>query len=240
LYTKFPTTLTRERRKDGEYLHFRRVYMPRDWAFVQFWADNHIDDNIKELSEKKPEELTHDERVKLIQAFARVEAYKQIELTQRALKEADDKLKSDHWLLARRALLNVYEEGVDWNEIARRVENLSQDDRDQLFEREAERVLDEAHRAFVRSLRDNAGYNEERIAKFEAAYKRAEKHYEITNQLGGHAFEIDVEMPGTIVAHNGDEEEGGTVKWEFDGSAFRDRPCELLVTSRLPLDRDEK
>ena len=243
LYLKFPTTLARERRKDGVYLHFRRVYAPRDWAYVQFWADHlHlVDDNIKKLAEKKPEELTHEERVQVIQGFAGVEAYKQIELAQRALKESDERLKPDHWPMARQALLNVYEESVDWDEIAHRVENLSNEERDQAIERESRRILEEAHQAFVASLKRDAGYDREQIAKFEAAYEQAEKYYDITNQVGGHGFEIHVTMPGTLVAHNGDKaDDDGTVKWEFDGKAFRDRPYELMVTSRLPLDRDEK
>ena len=241
LYLKFPTTLAREKRKDGVYLTLRRVYLPREWAYVQFWADAIIDDNIKKLGEKKPEELTHEERLQLIRAFAGVEAYKQIELAQRALKECDDKLKPDHWMLARRAVLNVYEEGVDWDELAKRVATLSQEELDQQFERESQRLVDEAHQAIVRSLKQDAGYDAERIAKFEAAYERAKKFYDITNDLGGHSFEIEVKMPGTIVAHNGDKvDDDGTVKWEFDGKAFRDRPYELMVTSRMPLDRDEK
>jgi hypothetical protein len=241
LYLKFPTTLTRERRKDGVYLHFRRVYTPRDWAYVLFWADEHINDQVKNLGEKKPEELTHEERVQIIRAFAGVEAYKQIELAQRALKEPDERLKPDHWLLARSAVLNVYEEGVNWEEIARRVATLPQEERDQEFERESQRLVNEAHQAIVRSLKHDAGYDAEQIAKFEAAYEQAKKYWDITNQLGGHGFEINVQMPGTIVAHNGDKvDNDGTVEWEFDGKAFRDRPYELLVTSRLPLDRDEK
>ncbi len=239
-YLKFPTTLTREQRKDGVYLTFRRVYVPREWAYVQFWADHIIDDDVKELGEKKAEELSLEERAELLQAFARVEAHKQIELAQRAVKDADDKLKPDHWLLARQALLKVYQEGIDWNEVAQRVESLSSEDRERFFEREATRIMEEAHRAFTASLKRDAGYDDDGLARFEAAYQRARKFYEVTNQLGGHAFEIEVDMPGTIVAHNGDKEEDGTVQWEFEGSAFRDRPYELLVTSRLPLDRSEK
>ena len=239
-YLKFPTTLTRERRKDGVYLHFRRVYVPRDWAYVQFWADQHIDDNIKKLGEKKPEELTHEERVQFIQAFAGVEAYKQIELAQRALKESDAGLKPDEWLLARQALLKVYEE-VDWQAIATRHENTPQEQRDQQLERESQRILDEGHRAFVRSLKQDARYDDQRTSKFEAALGRAKKSYDITNQLGGHAFEIEVTMPGTVVAHNAEKDvEDGTVQWQFDGTAFRDRPFELMVTSRLPLEHGDK
>ena len=241
LFLKFPTTLTRERRKDGEYLHFRRVYAPRDWAYVQLWSDLHLDDNIKKLGEKKPEELTHDERLQLIRAFAGVEAYKQIELAQRALNESDPSSKPDHWLLARAALLKVYEEKVDWDEIVKRYENTPQEDQDDQFERESQRISGEAHQAFVGSLERDAGYDADHLAKFDRAYERAKKFYDITNDLGGHSFGIEVAMPGTIVAHNGDKaDEDGTVKWEFDGKAFRDRPYELMVTSRLPLDRDGK
>lgn len=241
LYLKFPTTLTRERRKDGEYLHFRRVYTPRDWAYVQFWADAHIDDNMKKLGEKKPEELTHEERVQLLKAFAGVEAYKQIELAQRALKESDPSLKPDHWLLARAALMKVYEESVDWDEMAKRYESTPQEDQDEQFERESQRISGEAHQAFVGSLKRDAGYDAERIAKYGAASDRIKKFYEITNDLGGHVFQIHVQMPGTIVAHNGDKmDDDGTVEWEFDGKAFRDRAYELMVTSRLPLDREGK
>jgi len=241
LYLKFPTTLTRERRRDGEYLHFRRVYAPRDWAYVQLWADLHIDDNIKKLGEKKTEELTHEERVQIIKAFAGVEGYKQIELAQRALKESDERLKPDHWLLARHALLSVYEEKVDWEEIAKRHENTPQEDQDEQFEGESKRIPADAHQAFVGSLQRDAGYDAQGVARFEAAYERAKKYYDITNALGGHVFEIDVRMPGEIVAHNGDKmDDDSTVEWEFDGTAFRDRPYELMVTSRLPPGRDEK
>ncbi len=240
-YLKFPTTLTRERRTDGVYLHFRRVYAPRDWAYVQLWADLHLDDNIKKLGEKKPEELTYYERVQILKAFAGVEAYKQIELAQRALKESDERLKPDHWLLARRALLSVYEEKMDWDEIANVYEGTPPEQQDEQFERESQRILAEAHQAFVGSLKRDAGYDADHLAKFDAAYQRAKKYYDITNDLGGHSFELEVRMPGTIVAHNGDKaDDDGTVKWEFDGKAFRDRPYELMVTSRLPLDRDEK
>ncbi|MFH1111184.1 MAG: hypothetical protein V1790_18600 [Planctomycetota bacterium] len=240
LYLKFPTTLSRERRKDGVYLHFRRVYAPRDWAYMQFWADAHIDDNIKKLGEKKPEELTHEERVQIIKAFAGVEAYKQIELAQRALKDTNPAMKPDHWLLARAALLKVYEEKVDWDALAKRHENTPQEDQDEQFERESQRILAEAHQAFLGSLHRDAEFDAEHLARFDAGYERAKKYYDITNQLGGQSFEIHVTMPGEIVAHNADTEDDGTVGWGFDGKAFRDRPYELMVTSRLPLDRDEK
>ena len=82
------------------------------------------------------------------------------------------------------------------------------------------------------------------ITAFAAAYARAERYYQITDQLGGHQFEIQVKMPGTIIAHNlleiGDDEievyedeNASGVIFNFDGKLFRDQPYELIVVSRL-------
>ncbi len=242
LYLQFPTTVQRERRADGVYLHFRRIYPPRSWAYVQFWLDQLDDDNLKNIGEKKPEEVTPEERVELMKAFASAEGLKQAELAERALKESEKPLRQDHWLAARRALLNVYEEEVDWDSVGRRFEGMPQERRDAALEQESQRIFGEAQQAFIRSLQRDAGFDAERMKRFEAALAREKKYFEITNQLGAQAFNITVQMPGTIVAHNAEksDQEDGSVQWEFDGTAFRDRPFELLVTSRLPLERDEK
>lgn len=236
----FPTTLVRERRADGIYLHFRRVYKPREWSYVNYWSDAILDDNVKKLGEKKSEELTHDERLQLIKTFAGVEAMKQVEFAQRALRETDGTLKPDHWLLARKAVLDLYEEQTDWDDLAKKLESMSGEERDREVETAAKRVMDETHRVLVQSLRSHAKYDDERMTKFEAAFERAKTYYDITSQQAGHAFQIRVSMPGEVVAHNGDTFEDGEITWEFDGNAFRDRSYELMVTSRLPLSREDR
>jgi len=240
LALKFPTTLQRERRPDGVYLHFRRVYTPRDWAYVDYWSKLGLDDNVKKLIEKKPEELTHDERLQLIKAFAAVESMKQVEFARRAFAEADPTFKQDQFLAARKAIVDVYEEHTDWEALVNRVETFSGDDRDKEVERASEQVLDQGRRAMVDSLRTRARYDDERLAKFQAAYDRAKRYHDITSQHESHAFEIRVTMPGEIIADNGDKHEDSEIVWEFDGNAFRDRPYELMVTSKLPLTREDK
>lgn len=240
LVLQFPTTLVREKRSDGVYLHFRRVYKPRDWAYVDFWSKTGLDDNVKKLGEKKPEELTHDERLQLIKAFAGVESMKQVEFAGRAFKDIDANARQDHFLLARKAILEVYEDQTDWDALAKRLEALSGDDRDKEVERTAQLVLDQARKTMIQSLRTQAKFDDDRMTKFEAAFDRAKRYYDITAQQEAHAFEIRVSMPGEIVAHNADKDEDGEFIWEFDGSAFRDRPYELMVTSKLPLSREDK
>jgi len=117
---------------------------------------------------------------------------------------------------------------------------MSGEERDQEVERVALQVMDRARSAFSRSLRTVAKYDEEKIHRFDAAFDRAKRYYDITSQQAAHAFEIRVNMPGEVVAHNGEKVEDAEVVWEFDGNAFRDRSYELMVTSKLPLSREDK
>ena len=73
------------------------------------------------------------------------------------------------------------------------------------------------------------------MAEFNKAYERAKLSHAITEQVGGHLFQVEVEMPGRIVAHNADkvDSDNGPAVWEFSGEAFRDRPWEIMITSRV-------
>lgn len=242
LYLDFPTTLRSEQRDDGLYFHFRRVYSPRPWAYVQYWQERIFDDKLKKLSESPKEELTREQRVRLLRAFAAVEAFKQIELARAALTESGVTVPPDRWLLARRALLDAYEE-VDYDrflELEDRVRDEEQKAEgtqaaEKQMNREAEQIIQRAEDAFLAALQTDLSPVE--YAAFERAHERARRYYEITDETGGHFFEIHVKMPGRIVAHNADKiNENGEAVWEFDGRAFRDRPYELLITSRLQAD----
>ena len=70
-------------------------------------------------------------------------------------------------------------------------------------------------------------------------YALEKKRREVTEDLQDEKFEIRIQMPGQIVAHDGDEVEGSTVTWKFDGKAMNDRPQTVRVTSRVgPRTRD--
>ena len=239
----FPTTLSIEERADGVYYHFHRVYTPRRWAYVQYWKDLFIDNDIKKLGEKPPEELTADEKLQIVVAFAGIEAFKQLEFAKTALLECEPDHQPEYRLLARRALLDVYEEDNDYfRAVVELCEQAPEDERGECFNHETERILAEGYAAFTQSLREDADFRAYQLAAFEWAYGRAERYFEITDELGAHNFEIEVEMPGTVIAHNGDDSDDATgadvVEWTFDGRAFRDRPYELMAISRV--DREPK
>ena len=267
LVLEFPTSVRVEERRDGRYFFFRRVYAPRKWAYIQHWQDVFFDSDMKRLGEKPVEELTREQRRKIIQAFGSVEAHKQLEFARAALAEIHLNVPIEHRLMARESLLHVYRgcgflagdhsakgsgeellapvgpsaDGTS-DYLDRLIERCdSQDDVGDCYDTEATRLLDEARGAFVLSLRDEARLGGVGLAHFTEAYQRAERYHAITEQVGAHQFEITVSVPGTIIAHNADEIEAGAdegagqsaATWRFDGSAFRDRPHELVVVSRL-------
>ena len=270
LYLEFPTEVQVQDRTDGQYFTFHRTYTPRRWAYVQYFEDKFFHKDIQELGAKPIEELNHEERRKIVQAFASVEAHKQLTLADHALAKCDPDLEVEDRLAARQALLEVYrrrnmlggertvrafgEEMLapvdaaaphaphDVDLIIGRCGDLEEAKRDACFDEEIARLLADAHDAFVGVLRDRAGYDQRDLARFHAAYDRAERYHGISNDLGGQQFEVVVTLPGTIVAHNGDEVEvddqnnTSAVLWRFDGRAFRDRKHELIAVSRFQRD----
>ncbi len=246
LYLDFPTTLRIEHRADGIYYYFHRAYTPRRWAHIQRWEDFFFDDEVKKLGEKPVEELTLEERVKIVEAFAGMEAIKQLEFCKTAIAESHPDLSVEYGLIARRALIDFYtqleEEGNDrFERIIERCGALPEDQQGGCFDEEAERILGEAYNIYIQSLRGEAGLTGGQIAVFERAYQRAQRYHKITEQLGGHSFDVRVEMPGTIIAHNAldddvdvdEDEKTSTVEFEFDGKWFRDNPHELIAVSHL-------
>jgi hypothetical protein len=239
LYLDFPTTIQMEQRGDGLYYVFRRSYTPRRWGYVQFWQEQLFDDNIRKLAEKPVEDLSRDEKMQIVQAFSGLEAYKQLTFAEEALKKLSADVPLEAGLWARRALLDVYEEdNAFFGSVLDRCEPLPKDDQNDCFLRESERILQEGRIAYVDSLRNQARVNDAQLDRFSRACDWEKRYYEVTDQLGGHAFEIDVYLPGEIVAHNADKSElndrgEGYVRFQFDGKAFRDRSHELIVVSRV-------
>jgi hypothetical protein len=195
--------------------------------------DQCIDDHVKELAEKPLEELSDKERLEMLKAFATAEMLRQSEFGQAALRKAHPGLPQDRWLLARQALLRVYEE-IDYDDIIALLTEASKEERESRLEAQSEAILRRGYDALCASLRGEGGLDPQAMSAFEEAYRRVKRHYEITEVLGTHSFKIRVQMPGRIVAHNADEVvDEGLACWEFTGDAFRDRTYELAITSQL-------
>lgn len=256
LYLDFPTSLNIQYKHDGSYYYFKREYTPRSWAYIEHWNNTFLDDNIKKISNKPIEQLTQSDRLQMVQAFIGLEAFKQIEFAKRALDECELDLPEVYWLLSRQALLDAYQSDhlIDnpkerllieeeqrvhtyVDRLFARCESQSRDEQNACFDEEAKRIIQRGYQAMIESLHNQAGLIQHQIDAFERSYERAQKYHAITERLGGHHFEICVNMPGTIVAHNADKSDGhGEVCWKIDGNAFHDRPVVLLTVSRVGSD----
>jgi len=258
LYLDFPTSLNIQHERDGSYYHFKREYTPRSWAYIEHWKNTFIDDKIKQIVDKPIGQLTQNDRLQMVQAFIGLEAFKQIEFAKRALNECEPDLPEVQWLLTRQALLDAYRsdhligkpgesDPLPVEEAQRvhryvdplfvRCESQSQEEQNACFDQEAQQIKQKGYQAMIESLRNQAGLKQHQIDAFEQSYERAQKYHSVTARLGGHHFEICVNMPGTIVAHNADKSDGhGEVCWKIDGNAFHDRPVVLLAVSRVGSD----
>lgn len=240
LCLSFPTELRIDDRSDGTYYYFSRTYQPRRWAYVRHWHDMFFDDDVKALADKPKEELTQDDLVKIVEALAGIEVFKQLEFAKIALDECLPDHTPKTWLLARRATLDVYENDSDYfRKVIERCDLATEQERAACYDAEARRFLDRGYAALTDSLEERSGFTRPLLAAFDAAFERASREYRITDQLGGHYFEIEVEMPGKLVATNGEDadydadRDATTVKWQFEGNAFRDRGEELVFISRI-------
>ena len=241
IYLQFPTSVRIEERNDGTYYYFHRQYPSRPWQYIHYFEEIYLEDE-SELVDKPVEELTEDERMDLISRFAAVEAQKQLVFTNEALAECTSDPSPVLGLLARQALVDVYEAEMTEEAWVKPCSLLSEEERIECFEVQAQRVRDMAYERITRSLTEHASFTRADLAAFDAAYGRAARRYELTGELRGHHFEVKVVMPGEIVAHNADDvtldDEEGTAQatWAFDGRAFRDREQELWFITRLDHD----
>jgi len=254
LVLNFPTEVRREKRTDGTYFTFRRVYTPRAWAQTAYWRERFIDDEVKKLSEKGLATLTNEERTKVIVSLVAVEAFKQADFAQAAMAQVAGDAAPEVGLKARSALLDVYDyEHVKYDAWVERCEATVAPDRPACYDAETTSLARRANDAFVESLRRESGWGASQIEAFEKALERAKHRHEITERLSGHAFKIELTLPGKVVAQNADRGESdeptvaGTdstatetvsFRWEFDGRAFRDRPYELVAVTRVPNDAE--
>jgi len=201
-----------------------------------------------------------------VQAMTGMEAFKQVEYTLAALNECAPDIDPIHRLQAREALLDAYrkdrllngpgklnldldihKEGTHDHTpldfIVDRCATMEEQQQAICFDEQANLVVQNGYQAILQSLTLQAGFDAPQLQAFDAAYERAKKYHTVTERLGGHHFEICVELPGSIVAHNADrtvahnavqtDEQNGEACWEIDGDSIRDREVTLQLVTRL-------
>jgi hypothetical protein len=225
VYLHFPTTLTVERRPDGLYYHFHRLYEPREWARYEVMRERLAEElGVSSLLDGETKDFTDEERLALTRLLVRFELEKWALWGREALREVAPHAPQDAWLRARRALLDLadqvnYEQLSSW---------LAMDEgRDQLLAQAAAQLEDTAASTLVSGL---SGHGVDPGA-FRRCLERHRRRYQVTEDLNDDSFEIQVTMPGRVIGSNADAVGVNSATWRFGGLEMHDRPVELMVTS---------
>lgn len=232
LYLEFPTEVRKERRSDGVYYHFRRVYSAREESRFDFQLKPIRENSeLKAITGKSDEELTDDERMVVFSALRRMEAEKHCELLRAAAEKLGDDLAPDFELAAAFA---VREHLCD-SDLSPLIELLAapaSPERDAriaaLVNNEIEMIPD-VIREMLRDLGAPGGI----VQKLLDGYERERTRRSITEDLNDDRFTVHLQMPGELVIHNGKLDDDGVIVWEFPGTALHDRDMVLMATSRV-------
>lgn len=229
---RFPTEVKIEKRSDGVYYHFRRVYKAREHArYAIYQKAIQENEQLKSLAGKDPSELTDDERRTLVGALRDAEAGKRAEFLMAGYEAMKERWPQHYYLVARETLLTSFAQA----DIESLVTLLSQPEgpgRDLEIGARSEAWLKEADEAVVRALRE-LGAREPEIAAFYAAVQKEQDRRGVTEDIGDERWSVRVLLPGELIAHNAPKLDDGVPTWEFHAELLHDRDHVLMATSRV-------
>ncbi|MCB9850473.1 MAG: hypothetical protein H6817_07175 [Phycisphaerales bacterium] len=259
---EFPTTITVDKRPEGTYYHFRRVYRSRRWAEYDYTATAILENgNIKELKQKSPDTLNADEMQSVANAYVRAEAARTLTFVDAALATVQDDVPQDFRLDIREAASAVYD---DADLRAKVVTLLTDKDSDKsgdsIMAGLQERVL-----AAIANAGEQHHVSAKDMSRIRAAYESARTDHAISEDIGDDVWTVAVRLPGRIIAHNSEKEDekpksadeattppteftldamnDGFLRdvdrcgWSFEGKALYDRDVVLMATSFVPKEK---
>jgi hypothetical protein len=229
----FPTELEIERRPDGTYYYFKRVYEARAEARYSIHREllKDIFKELEELTGKDPAELTDEERTRVVEILRLLEAFKRAEYVMTGAEALEEEWPQHYGLLLRQALMDHFQRA----DAAQLVELLGQPDtpeRNDAINTFGDELL-VAARDVLRQELVELRVPPHQIELFFDAHDEEQARRAVTEDLNDETWEIRVEMPGEIVAHNGTDRDETGVIWGFPGKVMHDRDHVLMVTSRV-------
>ena len=163
--------------------------------------------------------------------MADLEAHRRLAFARTAFLEILPKDDPAGWLALRSRVLS-HMERLDVDRITALLTR-KDPGRDVDLATEADRFERRLETALLTGLKEDCGFDADRIQRFRTRYLLEARTYAVSEDLGGENFEIRVILPGRIVGHNGEDGMQGDVVWRFTGKSMRDREIELLASSRV-------
>lgn len=235
---RFPTEVKVEKRKDGTYYHFKRTYAPRVDARYSIYKElmKPQIDAVEQFSGRDPADLTEEERSQLVGVLRTSEALKRGEYIAVAAEALADEWPQDYGLRLRKALMDHYEK-VDAQRLLDMLAAPGSPERDRAINEFGEDLVGGGRDALYKELQ-KLGASKGQIEKFFEAHDAEDARRAVTEDVADERWEVRVELPGEIVAHNATNTEttqdrSAAVIWVFTGKALYDREHVLMVTSRV-------
>ncbi|MGE0480799.1 MAG: hypothetical protein AB7Q17_10055 [Phycisphaerae bacterium] len=229
---QFPTDVRVERRADGTFYHFKRVYQPREQARFEYLKSALQEAGVFKAAEGKDlAELSTDELSDLVRALRTIEASKHAQFVQLAVDTVGEKWPG-HFELLLRAAVTRHFEGAEVAPVVALLQQPGGEARDRQIDEFGRRLTTDARDVLRRTLMD-LGAPRRQIEQFFAAYDLEQARRAVTEDIGDETFEVRVALPGKLIAHDGDLVEDGAVVWKFPGKALYDRPQTLTALSRV-------
>jgi hypothetical protein len=230
---RFPTELTIDRRPDGTYYNFRRVYLAREQARYE-WYRKLFEQSLGklDLAGKDPADLTDAERTNLLDHLRTLQALKMSEYVRSGAAAMEDHWPQYYGLILRQGLLDYFAE-VDLTPIVTLMKQPAGPGRDDAIAGFGTALIVGARDRLLQTLGKLRVPAAEADAFF-AAYDEEETRRTVTEDLGDEDWDVRVTLPGQLIAHDGDRVDGDSVVWTFKGEALMDRDQILSATSRVP------
>lgn len=236
---QFPTTVAIDKREDGVYYHFKRIYKARQEARYNAIREQNPElfEEVKSFSGKAPEELSDDQRIKIVTALLVTEAAKQSEFMQAGIDAMKEKWPQHYGLLVRQELMDHYNR-IKPAEVAGLLAQPQSAERDARINRLGERTLAEGRESIHELLRKLDVPSREIDQFFDAANIEEQRRL-VTEDIGDECWTVEVHMPGRIVASNATSADQSAAVWEFNGKCMNDRDHVLMVTSKVERGEDK-
>ncbi|MFQ5491056.1 MAG: hypothetical protein ACE5GE_10070 [Phycisphaerae bacterium] len=225
---EMPTSLRVEPRADGVYYHFKRIYRRRNWAFIDYYGREFVEEEVKALENTEFADLEPTKQRSIVRALIGFEAVKTQALADATADQLGPSLRQDQRLAVHQGIATVFE-AIPTERI---IDALQMDDEqaDQAISAEVQRVHGKI-KEMIESVLDQADPSGRTAQAFLAELDQQRLGYSITQDIQDDAWEVYLELPGRLLGHNGDGVKDGAVKWEFGGSALCDRDQVLMATS---------
>lgn len=234
----FPTEVHVERRPDGTYYTFRRTYEARTFARFDY-PRLRYQDELKSLGEQGLENLSDDDRRRLVALLRDIEGMRRAELLNAAMEAGSLELPIDAEARLYTAILRDFRES-DIDPLLGLIGAPDDEERDQSIDAAANEVINripDVVRRTLASMRVSRRTADDLLAAYDDEVRR----YEITEDLADEQFEVRLQLPGEIVAHNGDHvDDDGVIVWQFKGDGLHDRDHLLIATSRWTPDLERR